>query len=161
VTIGFRGRPLEIRYSAGLLDIAGNPAHAASFIRQRLIVLDAGLRRDPAGHARILAHELFHFVWVRLGNPARLEWERAMRTEFENRVSGDAGWSAEWRKTRLTKTDIRGRTRAWREYCCESFCDTAAVWLTGSRTEATLSSIALRSRTAQLSSLLAPGHLPI
>jgi hypothetical protein len=161
VTIGFRGRPLEIRYSAGLRDTAGNPAHAASFIRRRLIVLDAELRRDASGHARILTHELFHFVWVRLGNSARLQWERAMRLEFDRRVSGDAGWSAEWRKVKLAKSDITRRTRAWREYCCESFCDTGAAWLTGSRAENTLSSTALRARIAQLSALLRPGDVPI
>jgi hypothetical protein len=161
VTIGFRGRPLEIRYSAGLRDTAGNSAHAASYIRRRLIVLDAELRRDTPGHARILTHEIFHFVWVRLGNPARLEWERAMRAEFENRVPGDAGWSAEWRKLKLARSDVRRRTRRWREYCCESFCDTAALWLTCSRTEATLPAAALRVRIARFSSLLAPGDLPI
>jgi hypothetical protein len=159
--IGFRGRPLEIRYSMGLRDTAGNPAHAASFIRQRLIVLDAELRRNPSGHARILTHEIFHFVWVRLGNPARLQWERAMRAELARRVSGDAGWSAEWRKMKLAKSDVIRRTRAWREYCCESFCDSGAAWLTGSRTEATLPPAALRARIAQLSLLLGPRDLPI
>ena len=28
--------------------------------------------------------------------------------------------------------DIAGRTRHWREYCCESFCDTAAWLYSGS-----------------------------
>lgn len=161
MTIGFRGRPLEIRYSADLRDTAGNPAHAASFIRRRLIVLDHALRRDRAAHARILTHELFHFVWVRLGNSARLQWEHAMRAELTRRISGDAGWSAEWRKMKLAKSDVTQRTRAWREYCCESFCDSGAVWLTGSRTEATLASPALRARIARLSSLLAAADLPI
>ena len=41
---------------------------------------------------------------------------------------GELGWSAEWRKDALGADDVAGRTRRWREYCCESFCDTAA-WL--------------------------------
>ena len=38
------------------------------------------------------------------------------------------GWSAEWRKAELPAIEIRDRNRSWREYLCESFCDTAA-WL--------------------------------
>ena len=122
------GDAIEIRYSRDLCDTAGNSAHAATFIRQRLIVLDAELRRDPPEHRRILTHELFHFVWVRLGNPKRTAWEALMRSEWNSRARGEAGWSAEWRKRELTAEDLRRRTRKWREYCCESFCDTAA-WL--------------------------------
>jgi hypothetical protein len=161
VTVSFRGSAIEIRYSAGLRDTAGNPAHAATFIRKRLILLDEELRRDRSEHARILAHEIFHFVWVRLGNPARLEWEAALRGEFTRRVSGEAGWSAEWRKLRLRNGDVRARTRAWREYCCESFCDTGAAWLTPSRAEATLRRRILRARFAWLAASLPSAGLPI
>ena len=161
MTVAFRGRAIEIRYSAGLRDTAGNPAHAATFIRKRLIVLDAELRREASEHGRILAHEIFHFAWVRLGNPARLDWERALRGEFARRVPGEAGWSAEWRKLRLRPRDVRLRTRAWREYCCESFCDTAAAWITGSRAEITLPPRMLRARFAWLAAFLPSAGLPI
>jgi len=157
----FSGPAIEIRYSAGLRDTAGNPAHAATFIRRRLIVLDKALRAEASEHARILAHEIFHFVWVRLGNPARLEWEAALRSELARRVPGEAGWSAEWRKLQLERRDIRLRTRAWREYCCESFCDTAAAWLTPSRTEATLPPRVLHARFTWLAASAPPAGMPI
>ena len=38
----------------------------------------------------------------------------------------ELGWSAQWRKDALRLHDPIARTRRWREYCCESFCDTAA-----------------------------------
>lgn len=131
--------PVRLRYSTGLRDTAGNTAHAATFIRERLVVLDEALQCAPEEHARILAHELFHFVWVRLGNARRLEWEGLLRTEREGRARGETGWSAEWRKRKLRAEDVSGRTRRWREYCCESFCDTGAWAETGCATELTLS----------------------
>src|ERR1035441_9078694 len=48
------------------------------------------------------------------------------------RAGGELSVSAEWRKRALRAADIDGRTRRWREYCCESFCDTAA-WLYSAR----------------------------
>jgi hypothetical protein len=63
-----------------------------------------------------------------LGNPARLSYENLVCAEIAVRARGELGWSAEWRKDALNAPDIAGRTRRWREYCCESFCDTAA-WL--------------------------------
>ena len=142
------GYPIEIRYSAGLRDTSGNPAHAATFIRQRLVILDNELRRDPNEHRRILMHELFHFVWVRLGNRKRHSWETLLRAEWAGGAHGEAGWSAEWRKRGLAETDAAGRTRKWREYCCESFCDTAACLETGTRSELTLASRRLAVRRA-------------
>jgi hypothetical protein len=127
-----------VRYRSNLVDTAGNPAHAATFIRRGLIVLDPELKHNPAEHARILAHERAHFVWVRLGNPRRLAWERHLREEVAARARGEAGWSAEWRKRGLKPSDAAGRTRRWREYCCESFCDTAAWMETGVESEMTL-----------------------
>jgi hypothetical protein len=141
-----RLRKVKIRYAGNLRDTAGNPAHAATFIRQRLIVLDCELRRDPAEHRRILVHELFHFVWVRLGNGRRRRWEDLLRLEWDARARGEAGWSAEWRKRDLTRVDVRHRTRKWRQYCCESFCDTAAALQTGARGEVTLAPGRLATR---------------
>jgi len=140
------GHPIEVRYRDNLSDTAGNPAHAATFIRQRLIVLDRELRSNTNEHRRILTHELFHFVWVRTSNNKRRAWETLLRSEWLAKARGEAGWSAEWRKRELQPTDVKRRTRKWREYCCESFCDTAAHFETGSRTELTLSPRRLAAR---------------
>ena len=79
---------------------------------------------------RIFVHELFHFIWARWGNPARGSYERLVKSEWQAGARGELGWSAEWRKLALAGGDVRSRSRRWREYCCESFCDTAA-WLYG------------------------------
>ncbi len=142
----FYGRPITLQYARNLLDTAGNQAHAATFIRERRMVLDQDLRRNPQEHKRILTHELFHFVWVRLGNPKRLTWEALLQTELTARVRGETGWSAELRKLALTSADPRHRTRKWREYCCEAFCDTAAALETNVRTEVTLAGKYLATR---------------
>ena len=98
--------------------------HAGSFIPQRRIVLHCTRAELP----RILVHELFHFVWVRLGNLPRREFEAVLAREYRAGARGELGWSAERRRIKLAPRDVRLRTRRWREYCCESFCDTAA-WL--------------------------------
>jgi hypothetical protein len=143
----FEGAAIEVRYASGLRDTAGNEAHAATFLRDRVIVLDAELLRRPREHRRILSHELFHFAWVRLGNARRMEWERRLKVEWERGARGEAGWSAEWRKRELAARDVRARTRRWREYCCESFCDSGAlVCATGNSQECTLAERWVRLR---------------
>jgi len=117
----------------------GEPVHAASYIRKRRIVLDRELEQQPAELARILVHELFHFAWVRLGNPARRSYEALVREECRQRARGELGWSAESRKRALGKHSPGGRQTGshqatdWREYICESFCDTAAFLYSGVR----------------------------
>jgi hypothetical protein len=134
----FDGPPVRVRYCANLRDTAGNAAYAATSIIRREIVLDPGLRKQGRQHRRVLFHEYFHFAWVRLGNKRRWAWEAHLRSEWEAGARGEAGWSAEWRKRELTATDVGKRSRRWREYCCESFCDTAA-WIAGKvDTEVTL-----------------------
>ncbi len=133
------GERIEIRYSSGLRDACGNVAHAATYIRKRLIVLDEELKEQPREHARILQHELLHFAWVRLGNAKRWSWEELLGAEITARRRGETGWSAEWRKRALSPGDVGGRTVRWREYCCESFCDTGAWLVTGEQAELTLS----------------------
>jgi hypothetical protein len=108
----------------GRIDHLGTPVHAATFIRQRRIVLDAGLLSSDDELRRILIHELFHFVWARLANPVRRSFERLLATQ--RAAPGELGWSAEYRKCNLSFRDVRRRSRKWREYCCEAFCDTAA-----------------------------------
>lgn len=129
------GEPLRLSYRTPLLvrrgalvARGGKEVHAASFLRRRLIVLDSGLRRHPQEWRRILVHELFHFAWLRLGNPARASWRALLAREFAARARGELGWSAEWRKARLTPADLARSTPRWRDYACEAFCDTAA-WL--------------------------------
>jgi hypothetical protein len=124
-------------YSGGRV---GQEVHAASSIPQRRIVFDKALLSSRAELRRIATHELFHFAWIRLGNPRRREWERLLVDEQKLRARGELGWSAEWRKGALTAADRTRRTPAWREYACESFCDTAAWILTGAHRhrEATL-----------------------
>jgi hypothetical protein len=113
VRIGFRG---------GLRDTAGRPAHAATFIRQRQIWLDPELLSDVRESQRILTHELFHFVWARMDLASRRRWEALIEAELRRGAAGELGWSAELRKQSLTER----KGRRWRDYLCESFCDTAA-----------------------------------
>src|SRR3954453_8809149 len=121
------GHPIDIRYEDGLTDAAGHPAHAATSIKHRVILLDKELKSAGPERARVVVHELFHFVWVRLGNPTRKAWEELMCAEFAARAQGETGWSSEWRKRELTGEDREARSKRWREYCCESFCDTASL----------------------------------
>jgi hypothetical protein len=118
-----RGEAIRLQRIPGLRD-RHSAVHGASFLRERRIAFDCAPREFP----RIFVHELFHFVWLRTGNPRRWSYEELILDEFRQRARGELGWSAEWRKAELTKGEVRRRGRRWREYCCESFCDSAA-WL--------------------------------
>jgi hypothetical protein len=129
------GSPLRIESARGLRDRRG-PVHGGAFLRQRRIVLDCARSEFP----RIFVHELYHFAWLRTGNNVRRSYEALLARELQTKARGELGWSAEWRKNRLQEADFQRRSRRWREYCCESFCDTAA-WLysgVGSHAEFTL-----------------------
>ena len=119
------GKPIRIQSKTGMRG-AGGEVHAGAFLRERRVAFDAALARDPDEFARIFIHELFHFVWWRLGNPIRRSYEEMLRRECSAGARGELGWSAEWRKAELALADRKRRTRRWREYLCESFCDTAA-----------------------------------
>ena len=106
----------------------GQPVHAGTFIRKRNIVLDLELAGKPAELGRILTHELFHFAWVRMGNPTRRSYEDLLHREWKQRALGELGWSAELRKSVLSSNPGSHTHKKWRDYACESFCDTAA-WL--------------------------------
>jgi hypothetical protein len=110
------GGPIRILRVTGLRDERG-AVHAGSFLRQRRIAFDC----SPNEFGRVLVHELFHFVWLRLGNPRRRSFENLLRRELAEGARGELGWSADCRKQELRAADIRSRTRYWREYCCESF----------------------------------------
>lgn len=122
----FSGRRPRIAYRRNPPAPRGQEALAASFLAAGRIVLASSLRGNPRERRRILAHELFHFVWRRLGNPRRGAWRALLAAEFHARARGELGWSAEWRKKRLTAPDVQEETRRWRDYACEAFCDTAA-----------------------------------
>jgi hypothetical protein len=124
------GQPIRLEIRRELTDRRG-AVHAGAFIRERRIAFDAELAADPHEFARIFVHEIFHFAWRRLGNPRRWSWEALLRCELRNRARGELGWSAEWRKRALAAHDSGRRTRRWREYVCESFCDTAAWMFSG------------------------------
>jgi hypothetical protein len=115
------GLPIRLETRPGLTDRRGE-VHAGSFLRERRIAFNC----SRAEFSRIFVHELFHFVWVRLGNPVRREFEELLAAEFREGARGELGWSAEWRKFALKRGDAGRRNRRWREYCCETFCDTAA-----------------------------------
>jgi hypothetical protein len=117
------GASITLETARGLRDRRG-PVHAGSLLRERRIVFDCTRAEFP----RIFAHEAAHFLWLRLGNTVRRAFEELLRSEIAAKVRGELGWSAEWRKDGLRAADLAERTRKWREYCCESFCDTAA-WL--------------------------------
>jgi hypothetical protein len=117
------GAPIRLQRVRGLRDQRG-PVHGGSFLRERRIAFDCTAAELP----RIFVHELFHFVWLRAGNRVRRSYEQMVGDEWQAGTRGELGWSAEWRKMALAEEDVRGRGRRWREYCCESFCDTAA-WL--------------------------------
>ncbi len=134
-------------YSGGRV---GLEVHAASSIPQRRIWFERALLSNPAELRRIVTHELFHFAWIRLGNGRRREWETLLAAEHTAGGRGELGWSAEWRKRGLQPADVSERTRQWREYACESFCDSAAWLLTGARPhdEVTLAPRHARHRAA-------------
>ena len=122
------GRPIRVELRASL------GSHlAGTSIPARKILLDAAVFARRGEFERILIHELFHFVWVRLGNPKRFAWEQVLALELRAQVAGELGWSAERRKRKLTRDDVRRRTPRWRRYACESFCDTAAWMFAGLR----------------------------
>ena len=118
------GEPIRVEFHNGLRDRRG-AVHGGSFLRKRRIALNCTRAELP----RILVHELFHFVWVRLGNPVRRSYLTLLKREWSERARGELGWSAELRKARLKRpAAAKVRAHQWRDYACESFCDTAA-WL--------------------------------
>ncbi|HLW77214.1 MAG TPA: hypothetical protein VKS01_09510 [Bryobacteraceae bacterium] len=137
------GRPIRVEMRRSL-----GPHLAATSIPRRVILLDAVVLEVRQEFERILIHEIFHFVWVRLSNARRRSWEEMLGVEFRRRASGELGWSAEWRKLELTGEDRRKRSPKWRRYVCESFCDSAAWHYAGLRGhhEFTLEKLTRRAR---------------
>jgi hypothetical protein len=142
----------------------GQPVYAGSFIRKRQIVLDQELEHQPRELARILVHELFHFAWVRLGNPSRRSYEALVREEWRKRARGELGWSAESRKRMLLKGSLHtADSSSWRDYLCESFCDSAAWIYSGVRRhpEYTLAARHRNRRAEWFDAVFHGGAIPI
>jgi hypothetical protein len=152
------GKPIAIRIRPSL-----GPHLASTFLRRRLILLDAEVLTQRGDFERILVHELFHFVWIRLSNATRRDWERTIARELEKQARGELGWSAERRKLKLAAGDRQRRSKAWRLYACESFCDTAAWRYAGLRThsEFTLAAAFRRARRDWFEKCVGPGPVLI
>jgi hypothetical protein len=119
--------------------------------------------RSLAEFRRVFVHEVFHFVWLRKGNAGRRSYEDLVGAECRAGAPGELGWSAEWRKRALQPRDIQTRSRRWREYCCESFCDSAA-WLyagVGRHAEFTLAARPRKRRQAWFAEAVESGPLSI
>jgi hypothetical protein len=154
----------QLRASRGKLlsgGQTGSAVHAGSFIHERRIVLDNELLEDAPELIRILTHELFHFVWRKLGKQTRQSWDALVRGQLS--AKGELGWSAEWRKQSLADSDSANRTRRWREYLCESFCDSAAWYYSGRRRhpEFTLPAPFRKARRQWFEGLLSERRLPL
>jgi hypothetical protein len=93
----------------------------------------------------IVLHELFHFVWARLGNRRRQEFAEVLDRELQGRARGELGESSEVQKERFLRSGSSRNSPAWRDYVCESFCDTAA-WLYSGRRRNSECRLAVRWR---------------
>jgi len=152
------GRPISVSFQPSLTAHAGKllsgsskgtAVNAGSFLVERRIILEDQLRRTPIELARIFVHEVFHFAWWRLGNPARRSYEQLLVAELEQGARGELGWSAQRLKEELTVTDWQVRSAQWRLYVCESFCDTGG-WHFGSKGRYAEMTLAKRWRRKRL-----------
>ena len=109
------GRPIRVELRTSL-----GPHLAATHIPRRVILLDAGLLDERGEFERILVHEIFHFAWVRLSNKTRRSWEGVLAAELASRARGELGWSAEWRKDKLKRSDVRGELPPGAAMCAKA-----------------------------------------
>jgi hypothetical protein len=112
--------------------LKGDAVWAGCFLRKRQIVLEEQMLRTPRVLERIFVHEVFHFVWSKLRPSLREAYQNLILSELQRGARGELGWSAESMKTKLTEEDRLTCSRRWKDYLCESFCDTAG-WMFGAR----------------------------
>jgi hypothetical protein len=125
--IEFTGEPIPIEFRSNLR--AGrDEVHASTHLHRRLILLDIALLKNPRERDRILAHEIFHFVWWK-APLLRAAYSALIQEELSAGATGEMGWSAEWRKVALKRNDVQQHSGRFRDYLCESFCDTCACFL--------------------------------
>jgi hypothetical protein len=154
-----RFRP-SLRVAQGkLVSRGGTEVHAAAFLKKRELVLESALLDSAPELIRIFTHEVFHFAWRRLDNKTRKDWEVLLLAERERKVRGELGWSSESRKQKLKSSS----GTAWKDYICESFCDTAAWFFHGrcDHEEFTLSRTARTKRGQWFEKLTRERRLPI
>lgn len=142
------GRPVQVAFlpeltahRGKLLSRAdrGTPVYAATYIRRRRMVLETSLLADPAALRFIFVHELFHFVWVRLSNRTRDEYSELLTRELARNARGELGESSLVKKAEIRRQpECLPSSALWRDYICESFCDSAACILTGAPVHAGL-----------------------
>ena len=106
----------------------GRPVYAASFLRERRVVLEDSLTRRSSHLRLILIHEILHFAWWRLGNARRTDFSTLLAEECAARARGELGESSLVAKDAYLSGGGEGKSRLWRDYVCESFCDTGA-WI--------------------------------
>ena len=103
----------------------GTPVHAATFLRDRRIVIETQLLSDYSALRFVLAHELLHFSWLRLGNTLRSQFAGLLQREVQSRAAGELGDSSSVAKERWKLRPAS--SQLWKNYVCESFCDTGAA----------------------------------
>jgi hypothetical protein len=125
-------RPMLTAYRGKLLSKShkGDAVYAGSFLRKRRIVLEEQMLKTPRVLERIFVHEVFHFVWSKASKSLRESYEDLIAREVAKGRPGELGWSAECLKIKLTPGDRAERSRRWKDYLCESFCDSAG-WYFG------------------------------
>lgn len=109
----------------------GRAVYAGSFLRERRIVLEDSLKTQPSSLRLILGHEILHFAWWRLGNTRRAGFSELLACEYAAGARGELGESSLVAKDNYHSGRHAGGLQLWRDYVCESFCDTGAWFLAG------------------------------
>lgn len=163
ISVQFLRRPTAHRGKLLSGSSLGTPVHAGSHLQRREMFLDSDLLLNRLELIRIFVHEVYHFFWARLGKVRRKMYEDLVHAEMQAGARGELGWSAQLLKNQLTPTDRKRRTRRWREYVCESFCDTGAWSYSSARThpEWTLAESRRRKRAECLVLIIEGGEFRV
>jgi hypothetical protein len=86
---------------------------------------------------------------LRLGNRAREQFAELLAEECAHRARGELGESAAVKKSLLRSRDCLAGSTQWRDYVCESFCDTAAWLYSGAKSDAFTLAMGWRERRAR------------
>lgn len=113
------------------------------------MVLEDTLATRPSDLRLILTHEILHFVWWRLGNRRRADFQILLRAEEAAAARGEIGESSLVAKMAANASGRGGEVR-WKQYACESFCDTGA-WLFAGVQDHSSFKLAARWRTKRAS----------
>jgi hypothetical protein len=134
VQVAFLPRLTDYRGKLLSGDHRGTPIYAAAFVRERRIVLETDLVKTPDALRFIFVHELFHLAWLRLGNGRREAFRKLLVNEIAANVRGELGESSTVKKGQwMACPEFSVRAPNWRDYTCESFCDSAASFYAAGR----------------------------